>query len=194
MKTTLDDSAGWLICLGVTQKLLNAEMSWFGENIVRECGISADESILNSECPIQARFTRMKSVGSIDWQRSNLVSQGRLILRLPGGSHSIFEWQTTPRVEIPSSVVEISQTEFLRAKSLKRVVYDMPCHPQKIDGFRECKSLHRIEIPSSVELIASCAFGKCASLIEVVFASNCHVRHLKGFSECIALHRIELPS
>jgi hypothetical protein len=83
------------------------------------------------------------------------------------------------RIEIPSSVEEITLNGFFGCTSLNEIVFSSDSDLRTIEGFRRCTSLCQIEIPSSFEVIWASSFWDFPSFRVVIFRAECRLRRSK---------------
>lgn len=98
----------------------------------------------------------------------------------------------TRRIEIPSSVKEISARAFFNLAHLESVLFSEGLEVIGDMAFSECFSLEELNLPDSLRIIKNKVFADCVSLRQVRIPKGIEEIGTQAFFNCQNLQRVEM--
>ena len=97
-------------------------------------------------------------------------------------------------VEIPNSVVELTQSVFSSCTSLKTVYLGDGLDEIPFETFSQCINLTNVYFGKNIKVIGASAFRGCTSLKEISIPDGVTAIKTSAFSDCSNLSKIVLPA
>ncbi|MDY6397477.1 MAG: leucine-rich repeat protein [Treponema sp.] len=98
------------------------------------------------------------------------------------------------KIEIPSTVKEITAETFYKSKNLTTVIFNEGLETIGNNAFASDSNLKTVKIPSTLKAIGNYAFRECTALTNINLNSGLEKISENAFLECTSLETIELPS
>lgn len=105
-----------------------------------------------------------------------------------------FSWSSLESIEIPDSVVEISDKAFSECINLKTISIGNSVEKIGFEAFYFCSELQNLVFPDSLKTIDSQAFMFCRSLESVSFGNSLETIGSKAFWSCTNLSSVVFNS
>jgi hypothetical protein len=103
---------------------------------------------------------------------------------------------TASELAIPASynslpIVDVADSAFMNAKSLKKVSFANPSTVIENCAFEGCSALEELTLPSAIGYLGHCCFVGCESLKTVSIPDSCETIGSGAFANCRALADVE---